>query len=126
MCIRDSLSKTSVSKSGYVQKEIRFVLDVAAEQPEGSIFLVPARIEEGVQISDVAEELGRRHWVDLFSEAGYRRLHKALQARASECGASVAHRRPDLQDQAAPFGTAGPVQAAGGRPGVGRSRSASR
>ena len=82
------LSKSSVSKAGYLQKEIKFVLDVAAEQPEGSIYLVPARIEEGVQVSDVAEELGRRHWVDLFQEAGYQRLQRALQARARECGAS--------------------------------------
>jgi hypothetical protein len=59
------LSKSSVSKAGYLQKEIKFVLDVAAEQPEGSIYLVPARIEEGVQVSDVAEELGRRHWVEV-------------------------------------------------------------
>jgi sulfatase modifying factor 1 len=83
------LSKSSVSKAGYLQKEIKFVLDVAAEQPEGSIYLVPARIEEGVQVSDVAEELGRRHWVDLFQEAGYQRLQRALQARARECGASL-------------------------------------
>jgi sulfatase modifying factor 1 len=83
------LSKSSVSKAGYVQKEIRFVLDFAAEQPEGSIVLIPARIEEGVQIGDVAEELGRRHWVDLSQEAGYRHLERSLQARARECGASL-------------------------------------
>jgi hypothetical protein len=88
------LSKSSVSKAGYVQKEIKFVLDVAAEQPEGSIYLVPARIEEGVQVSDVAEELGRRHWVDLFQEAGYQRLQRALQARARECGASFGSTAP--------------------------------
>jgi hypothetical protein len=88
------LSKGSVSKAGYLQKEIKFVLDVAAEQPDGSIFLVPARIEEGVQISYVAEELGRKHWVDLFHEAGYQRLQNALQARARECGASFGSTTP--------------------------------
>jgi sulfatase modifying factor 1 len=88
------LSKNSVSKAGYVQKEIKFVLDVAAEQPDGSIFLVPARIEDGVQPSDVAEELGCKQWVDLFQETGYQRLQRALQARARECGASFGSTAP--------------------------------
>src|SRR5580693_2372912 len=35
------LSNTSVSKSGYVQKEIKLALDVADEKPEGSIFIIP-------------------------------------------------------------------------------------
>src|SRR5438445_9319993 len=40
------LSKTAVSKAGFIQKEIRYALDVAAEQPEGAIFIVPVRLEE--------------------------------------------------------------------------------
>lgn len=39
------LSKTSIGKSGYLQKEIRFALDVADEKPDGMIFLIPARLE---------------------------------------------------------------------------------
>ena len=33
------LSTRAVTKRGYVQKEIRYALDVADEQPEGAIFL---------------------------------------------------------------------------------------
>ena len=40
------LSRAAVTKIGFVQKEIRLALDVADEQPEGSIFLIPARLEE--------------------------------------------------------------------------------
>src|SRR6266699_5595951 len=39
------LSSAAVNKRGYVQKEISFALDVAEEQPEGSIFLIPAKLE---------------------------------------------------------------------------------
>src|SRR5512143_1356112 len=40
------LSKKSITKEGYVQKEIKFALDIAEEKPEGAIFLIPARLEE--------------------------------------------------------------------------------
>ena len=38
------LSKKSITKEGYVQKEIKFALDIAEEKPEGTIFLIPAQI----------------------------------------------------------------------------------
>lgn len=71
------LSKTSISKVGYLQKEIRNVLDVADEQPEGTIFLIPARLEP----VEVPERFRRWQWVDLFEEKGYPRLIRALQPR---------------------------------------------
>ena len=40
------LSKNSITKEGYVQKEIKIALDIAEEKPEGTIFLIPARLEE--------------------------------------------------------------------------------
>jgi hypothetical protein len=69
----------SFNKAGYVQKEVKMALDVADEQPEGAIFVIPVRLEE----CDVPERLSRWHWVDLFSEGGYEHLLLALQARAS-------------------------------------------
>jgi TIR domain/NB-ARC domain len=68
------LSGGSITKSGYVQTEIRHVLDVADEQPEGATFLIPARIEECA----VPERLKRWHWVDLHKRGGYKRLLAAL------------------------------------------------
>src|SRR4026208_1807428 len=35
------LSKSSVDKEGYVQKEISFALDKALEKPQGTIFIIP-------------------------------------------------------------------------------------
>ena len=40
------LSRQSINKKGYVHKEIKIALDVADEQPEGTIFLVPIRLED--------------------------------------------------------------------------------
>jgi len=36
------LSNSSTTKEGYIQKEIRFALDIADEKPEGTIFLIPS------------------------------------------------------------------------------------
>ena len=64
------LSKKSISKEGYVQKEIKFALDIAEEKPEGTIFLIPARLEECL----VPERLSRWQWVDLFEDNGFVQL----------------------------------------------------
>ena len=49
-------------------------LDVADEQPEGTIFLIPAKLEE----CETPGRLRRWHWVNLFEEGGYERLVAAL------------------------------------------------
>jgi hypothetical protein len=69
------LSPSSVTKSGYYQKEIRMTLDVADEKPEGALFLIPARLEE----CTVPDRISRFQWVDLYKSDGYDRLIKALR-----------------------------------------------
>jgi formylglycine-generating enzyme required for sulfatase activity len=89
--VRDShvvivcLSPSSITKAGYVQKEIKVALDEADKQPEGAIFLIPARLEE----CQVPDRLSRWHWVNLFEERGYDRLMRALRARAADLGAGL-------------------------------------
>ena len=39
------LSRNSVNNKGYFYKEMKESLDIAAEQPEGSIFIIPIRLE---------------------------------------------------------------------------------
>ena len=68
------LSQTSVNKAGFVQKEIKYALDVADEQPEDAIFIIPVRLEQ----CNVPERLGKWQWVDLFENDGYERILKAL------------------------------------------------
>jgi hypothetical protein len=40
------LSKSSVEKEGYYQKEIKKVLDVSDQKPEGTIFIIPLRLDD--------------------------------------------------------------------------------
>ena len=74
------LTKNSVDKEGYIQKEIKFALDKALEMPEGRIFLIPVKFEE----CDVPFSLSRYQWVDLTIESGYAKMMKALKFRASQ------------------------------------------
>ncbi len=74
------LTKNSVDKEGYIQKEIKFALDKALEMPEGRIFLIPVKFEE----CEVPFTLSRYQWVDLTIESGYTKMMKALKFRASQ------------------------------------------
>ncbi len=74
------LTKNSVDKEGYIQKEIKFALDKALEMPEGRIFLIPVKFEE----CEVPFTLSRYQWVDLTVESGYAKMMKALKFRASQ------------------------------------------
>lgn len=74
------LSRSSITKEGYVQKEIKFALDAADEKPQGTIFLIPVKLEE----CDVPERLGDVHWTNLFQRGGYNRLKVALRERAHQ------------------------------------------
>jgi hypothetical protein len=76
------LSLNSISKSGYVQKEIKQALDAADAQPDGNIFLIPLKLEP----CEVPERLKRWQWVNYYEESGFERLMKALQTRASQLG----------------------------------------
>lgn len=72
------LSNSSTTKAGYVQKEIRFALDVADEQPDEAIYLIPAKLEE----CKVPSRLNKWQWVNLFEEKGSRQLITSLRLRA--------------------------------------------
>jgi hypothetical protein len=82
------LSEDSVTRTGYVQREIREALDIADQQPEGAIFIIPLRLES----CQVPDRLGRWHWVDLFEKRGYERLLNSLRSRAEDVNANI---RPD-------------------------------
>jgi len=71
------LSPSSITKAGYVQKELKQALDLADEQPDGSIFLIPVKLTD----CDVPERLRQWQWVNLFEERGYDRLLTALRTR---------------------------------------------
>jgi formylglycine-generating enzyme required for sulfatase activity len=89
------------NQAGFRQKEVRLALDTAMEQPEGEIFVIPARLEE----CDVPPSLQRYHWVDLFDENGYEMLLRAFKNRvdsveiALKAGNDAVHefRKPEIK-----------------------------
>jgi formylglycine-generating enzyme required for sulfatase activity len=83
--VRDSdaiiicLSKISVAKEGYLNKEIRRALDAADEKPEGAIYIIPLRLDD---CSPSFEGLKKLHWVDYFTPNAHEKLIKSLRLRA--------------------------------------------
>jgi hypothetical protein len=78
------LSNQSVNRAGFMQKEIKLALDVADEQPEGRIYIIPVRLED----CEVPARLSKFHWVDLFEEDGYDKVIESLKLRAAEISAT--------------------------------------
>jgi hypothetical protein len=76
------LSNTSVSKSGYVQKEIKLALDAADEKPEGSIFIIPVKLNDCI----IPDRLSRWQWIDFGTVDWYDRVKQALSELQSESG----------------------------------------
>jgi|ERR1044071_616999 hypothetical protein len=71
------VSNHTVSKRGYVQKEVKEALEILAEFPPGAVFVIPVRLE---QVEPLHEELARLHWVDLFPnyESGLTKIARSL------------------------------------------------
>ncbi|MEW6401242.1 MAG: SUMF1/EgtB/PvdO family nonheme iron enzyme [Chloroflexota bacterium] len=77
------LSTESVGKDGYVQRELRYAYDLALEKPEGTIFLIPLRLDE----CEVPRSLRSLHRVDYFGprkKSGYADLLNALKLRQEQ------------------------------------------
>ena len=78
------LSSTAVSKTGYVQKEISFALDVLTEKPEGTLFLVPVLIDR----CQIPQRLRHLHAASINEEEGFQKLVRALRTREAALGMS--------------------------------------
>ena len=80
------LSKNSVNKEGYVQRELRLALDVALTKPEETIFVIPLRLEE----CEPPRRLRGWQYADYFPEdqreRAYQRLLVSLKRRADSLG----------------------------------------
>jgi DNA-binding NarL/FixJ family response regulator len=68
------LSKTSVAKRGYVQKEFKLALEVLDEMPEDAIYLIPVRLDD-CPIPRLFAEL---QWCNLYEDGGFSTLLRSL------------------------------------------------
>ena len=80
------LSNRSVTKEGYVQKELRYVLDIATEKTEGTVFVIPIRLDE----CEVPRRIRSWQYLDYFpddsKDLAYGRLKKSLSIREDSLG----------------------------------------
>jgi formylglycine-generating enzyme required for sulfatase activity len=74
------LSRGSIAKRGYVQREMKLALDAWQEMPEGTIHTIPVRIDE----CDVPESFRRYQWVNLFFPNGFDRIVRAIRAEIAK------------------------------------------
>ena len=78
------LSTVAVENEGFFHKELKLALDTAEEKPEGTIFIIPIRLD----ICDVPMRLGQYQYVDYFGddlkkEQVYKNLLASLKLRAA-------------------------------------------
>ena len=59
-------SEISVSKRGYYQKELKLLLEVLDEMPEGQVFVIPIRLDE----CEIPETFKKYQCTDLFETNG--------------------------------------------------------
>jgi len=81
------LSSIAVRKEGFFHKELKLALDAAAEKPDGTIFIIPIRLD----VCDVPERLLPYQYVDYFGDEAhkdhvYSSLIAALKIRAENLG----------------------------------------
>jgi hypothetical protein len=69
------ISRHSVSKGGYVQRELRAALSLISELPQGAIFLIPVRLDDSMP----PEALRAFQFVDLFEDKGWEKLLRGLR-----------------------------------------------
>jgi formylglycine-generating enzyme required for sulfatase activity len=77
------LSNNSINKRGFVQRELRFALDVALEIPEAEIFIIPLRLEECTPPRSLREWQYADYFPETQRERALQRLLISLEKRAS-------------------------------------------
>jgi len=80
------LSLQSIAETSYVQKAIGLALDTDDEEPEDSVFLIPAKLSE----CDTHQRLSACERVNLLKENGYKRLLHALPV-SNSCPRTTGH-----------------------------------
>ena len=93
------LSKGSTTKEGYVQREIRISLDYADYKPEGTLYIIPVRLEE----CEPPRRLRSWQYADYFEgqrERAFQRLLVSLKRRIESLELKFDERRSQKEDKA--------------------------
>jgi hypothetical protein len=68
------LSSNSISKRGYVQKELKIGLSVLELMPEDGIYLLPIKLDECV----IPHALASKHWIDWREDGAKKKILEAI------------------------------------------------
>jgi formylglycine-generating enzyme required for sulfatase activity len=92
------LTKNSINKEGYVQRELRIVLDFADYKPEGTLYIIPVRLEE----CEPPRRLRAWQYADYFEgqrERAFQRLLVSLKSRAETLGLKFEEPEPKKEEE---------------------------
>ncbi len=95
------VTQNSATKEGYIQRELRLVLDVALNMPDGTIFVIPLKLEE----CELPIRLGSLQYANYFKEdreRAYKRLLVSLNKRADSLGISTEKPVQKIKQEYAP------------------------
>jgi TIR domain len=68
------LSRKSVSKRGYIQKEMKIAMDIFMELPRGSVFLIPVLINQ----CEVPDEMSMYQYIDLGRDDAMQMIFRSI------------------------------------------------
>jgi len=76
------LSRNSINKNGFVQRELKEALNIIENLPESKTFIIPVRLDD---CKPIHEKLNELHWVDLFPlwENGMNKIVKCFRSSGS-------------------------------------------
>ncbi len=92
------LSSHSLSKRGFVQKELKMAMDLLDEMPDTEIFILPLLLDEQCKIPE--GKLAAIHWGELFPscyEAGLNQVLRVLMPGMSGQSASLGETSDDAE-----------------------------
>lgn len=84
------ISKHTVSRKGFVNRELRIAMDVRDTMPESTVFVIPARLDD----VEPPEPLRILQWVDLFAPGGLEFLLQALRAVSNKSPQNITRHKP--------------------------------
>lgn len=79
------LSKESVSKEGYVQREFKRALSYAEEKPDETIYIIPLRLDDCTP----PRKFQQWQWLDYSATDSWEKLLTSLKMRAEKLGIAV-------------------------------------
>lgn len=74
------LSKTSVAKRGYVQREFRLALEYCEEKLDTDIYIIPCKIDD----CEVPEKLSKYQWVELNNKDSFELILSSLNLQRAK------------------------------------------